>query len=150
MDTCCSGSLFIHNNTWFTMMDSHSLELLRIAWLFSWQECMGGMGFPYVTLNNQWSCDSETCGRKSWQRSSPPLAFSRRAEAGNNLAIIKGHKPCHAAIRPNSRRPISYDINGRNQPRLCNSALLWEGKSVVRDFTVWRTTLDQMIYVQVM
>lgn len=37
------------------------------------------------------------------------------AEAGNNLTIIKGYKPCHTAIRPNSWQPINDDINGRNQ-----------------------------------
>lgn len=82
----------------------HSLEILRIALM--------GKCNPYVTLKNHWSCDSETWGRKSWQRSSTPLAFSGKAEAGNNLTIIIENKPCHAAIRPNSWQPINDDING--------------------------------------
>lgn len=68
---------------------------------------------PYVALNNHWSCDSGTWGGKSWRRSSTPLAFSRRAEAGNNLTIIMGYKPCHAAIRANSRQPITDVVDGR-------------------------------------
>lgn len=41
-------------------------------------------------------------------------ASSRTAEAGRMLAGIKENKPRHAAIRQKARRPISYDINGRN------------------------------------
>lgn len=100
----------MHSLRWWAATVLRFLEYLdysirRSAWM--WR------GIPYVTLNNQWSCDSGTWGRKSWQRSSTPLAFSRTAEAGNILTIIKGYKPCHAAIRPNSWQPISYDINGR-------------------------------------
>ena len=51
-------------------------------------------------------------------------AFPRTTEAGNNLTIIKGYKPCHTAIRPNSWQPINYDINGRNELALYKSALL--------------------------
>lgn len=85
--------------------------------------CDWGEAFHMLHLTTN-EAATQTWGRKSWQRSSTPLAFSRTAEAGNNLTIIKGYKPCHAAIRPNSWQPISYDINGRNHPQPYNSALL--------------------------
>lgn len=39
-------------------------------------------------------------------------ASCRTAEAGRMLAVMKGYKPCHAAIRQKGWQAISYDING--------------------------------------
>lgn len=94
----------------FIMSGSHSVEL------WEYVDCCTGRGawmvggFPYVTLNNQWSCDSET---ERADTAGPQAWLCRKAEAANILTVIKGNKPCHAAIRPNSCQPISFDINGR-------------------------------------
>lgn len=47
-------------------------------------------------------------------------ASCRTAKAGRMLAVIKGYKPCHAAIRQKGWQAISYDINGEGgkNPRL--------------------------------
>lgn len=42
-------------------------------------------------------------------------ASCRTAEAGRMLAVIKGYKPCHAAIRQKGWQAISYDINGEGK-----------------------------------
>lgn len=45
-------------------------------------------------------------------------ASCRTAEAGRMLAVIKGYKPCHAAIRQKGWQAISYDINGEAKKKL--------------------------------
>lgn len=66
---------------------------------------------PYVTLNSRRSHNLETeradsAGRPAGCPACLPLQ-NGGGEPILGLPLMKGNKPCHAAIRPNSCRPIS-------------------------------------------
>lgn len=102
-------SSWLESAAQFTMTSRHSVELWKSLNNHTGRGARRAGGFPYVTLNYRWSCESETERADS---AGPQALLCRTVGAASNLTIIKGNKPCHA-VGANSYQLISFDFNGR-------------------------------------